>query len=343
LREQKTETYGAINEEGQPTAMTSKDAASWEDIANEVVPAAGTASGGTASGEAAARAHGGLATGAMRGRARRDPNAEPRPAHVAWLAEPSTPHVIPCPLPAIDVSLHEALRGVEHHCTEHGAHYLISRPASAFDVVFNSLAARLHRVLAREMFPALSGTRLEDLLFVDIETTGLSSSLPLFLIGALRLDGEPRLDLFLARDYPEERAVLAAFHRLAAGRTLVTFNGKSFDWPYIEGRTTAHRLPFQNPRAHLDLLHYARRNWKHSLPNCKLQTLELYLCGRSRIDDVAGSRIPQVYHEFVATHAASGCGAHLMAPIVHHNALDILTLAELLCKAGESTERQRVS
>lgn len=192
------------------------------------------------------------------------------------------------------------------------------------------------------MFPALSGARLEDLLFVDIETTGLSSAAPLFLVGALRLDGpqmQPQLELFLARDYPEERALLAAFHRLAAGRTLVTFNGKSFDWPYIEGRSVAHRLKFERPRAHLDMLHHARRQWKHSLPNCKLQTLELYLCGRTRIDDVPGSQIPRTYHEFVATHAASGAGAHLMAPILHHNALDILTLAELLCIAGEKDTR----
>jgi uncharacterized protein YprB with RNaseH-like and TPR domain len=160
----------------------------------------------------------------------------------------------------------------------------------------------------------------------------------LFLVGALDFDNaeqQPQLQLFLARDYPEERALLAAFLRIAAGRTLVTFNGKSFDWPYIEGRGIGHRLKFERPRAHFDLLHYARRKWKHSLPNCKLQTLELYLCGRTRIDDVAGSQIPRVYHEFVATHARNGTGAHLLAPVVHHNALDILTMAELLCKAGE--------
>jgi uncharacterized protein YprB with RNaseH-like and TPR domain len=115
----------------------------------------------------------------------------------------------------------------------------------------------------------------------------------------------------------------------------VTFNGKSFDWPYIEGRARGHRLGVSAPRAHFDMLHHARRTWKHSLPNCKLQTLELYLCGRTRIDDVPGSQIPRAYHEFVATHAEDGTGAHLMAPILHHNALDILTLSELVCIAGE--------
>jgi uncharacterized protein YprB with RNaseH-like and TPR domain len=325
LREQEAETYGVTGEKEQSPTVAGSSSASWEDIANEVVPDSST-------GE---RTHGGLATGAMRGPSRRNPAAQTRPAHATWLAEPNNPGVIPCPIPAVDVLLHDALRGVEYRCQEHGTHYLISRAATEFDAAFGSLQSRLAHVLERETFPALSGARVEDLLFVDIETTGLSSSLPLFLIGALRLDGEPRLDLFLARDYPEEQAVLAAFHRLAVGRTFITFNGKSFDWPYIEGRSTRYRLPFQKPRAHLDLLHYARRTWKHSVPNCKLQTLELYLCGRTRIDDVLGSQIPQTYHEFVATHAASGRGAHLMAPVIHHNALDILTMAELLCKASE--------
>lgn len=345
LREQEEAVFAAPcqNEQAAPdetasaalgscaAAASPGAASSWEDIANEIAP-----------GGAGAGRRRGLATGAMRGPSLPDAGAAQGHGpnrHVTWWAEPEQPRVIPCPTPAPDAPLHLILNGLEHLCPEHGAHYRIVRAAAQYDAAFANLGARLHRVLERKMFPALSGARLEDLLFVDIETTGLSSAVPLFLIGALRLDGphmQPQLELLLARDYPEERALLAAFHRLAAGRTLVTFNGKSFDWPYIEGRSLAHRLTFQQPRAHFDLLHHARRQWKHSLPNCKLQTLELYLCGRTRIDDVPGSQIPRTYHEFVATHAASGAGAHLMAPVLHHNALDILTMAELLCLAGET-------
>jgi uncharacterized protein YprB with RNaseH-like and TPR domain len=302
------------------TSVTPKASSSWEDIANEIAP----------SGLQPRR---GLATGAMRGPALRDPHA-PK-SHPVWRPAPEKPAVIPCPAPRPSALLHEAIQGVEKQCDVHGAHYLLSRPAHEYDSIFGTIHERMAKILEREVFPSLSGIAVEDLLFVDIETTGLSSSQPLFLIGALSLTEEAPLDLFLARDYPEERAALAAYHELAHGKTLVTFNGKSFDWPYIEGRSKSYRLNFKRPPAHLDLLHHARRQWKHSLPNCKLQTLELYLCGRTRVDDVPGSQIPRTYHEFVATHAASGRGAHLMAPILHHNALDILTMAELLCIAGE--------
>jgi len=327
LKEQTQTVYGAPQEvESTPefTPEIAKPAAgSWESLADEIVPQNAPVNGRR-----------GLATGANRGAS--IPNPQKATAHPQWLSAPAAPRAILCANHGREVLLHDALCGEEKTCETHGAHYLVSRAASEYDAAFSFLRARLAALIERETFPQFSGANVKDLLFVDIETTGLSASQPLFLIGALELQNEPQLSLFLARDYPEERAALAAFHELARGKTLVTFNGKSFDWPYLAGRSTAHRLNFSDPRAHFDLLHHARRTWKHSLPNCKLQTLELYLCGRTRVDDMPGSQIPAAYHEFVATHAATGGGAHLMAPILHHNALDILTMAELVCLAGES-------
>ena len=338
IREQEGLVYGvargatADDEQGRTEAATEassamkdeskKPSSSWEDIADEIAPAA-----------TGPRARRGLATGAMRGGSLPNPDA-PR-AHPMWREQPAAPRAIMCPLPAPSELLHTALGGEVRSYDRHGDYLLVSRPAIAYDAAFTALKERFQRVLDAEKFAALSGANAGDVLFVDIETAGLSSGQPLFLIGALSMEGEPHLHLFLARDYPEEKAALAAYHELAHGKRLVTFNGKRFDWPYIEGRSISHRLTFKQPRGHFDLLHHARRVWKHSLPNCKLQTLELYLCGRTRVDDVPGYQIPAAYHEFVATHAATGGGAHLMAPILHHNALDILTMAELVCKAGE--------
>lgn len=320
-------THAAHDSDENGAAKTAA-AGSWEDIADEVAPNG-------------ISARHGLATGAMRGASRRDPNGREANAtrtDARHLPVPLAPRVIHAPLFPEGAHFDDVAGGSEQSHDAHGTHYLVSRAADAYDVVFNTLGARLEELLRREVFPALSGARVEDLLFVDIETTGLSSSSPLFLVGALHLQSAPEtphLDLFLARDYPEEASLLAAFHELASGKSLVTFNGKSFDWPYIEGRSRAHRLRFEAPPRHLDLLHHARRTWKHKLPNCKLQTLELHLCSRTRLDDVPGSQIPRVYHEFARRYARGEGGAHLMAPVLHHNALDILTMAELLCLAGE--------
>jgi uncharacterized protein YprB with RNaseH-like and TPR domain len=87
---------------------------------------------------------------------------------------------------------------------------------------------------------------------------------------------------------------------------------------------------------HCDLLHHARRRWKRVLPNCKLQTLERFVCNRSRHDDLSGAEVPAAYHEFVRTGVARQVGA-----IVHHNALDLVTLVQIALRLLEPGRSQR--
>jgi uncharacterized protein YprB with RNaseH-like and TPR domain len=169
------------------------------------------------------------------------------------------------------------------------------------------------------------------LLLLDLETCGFAGSM-IFLVGVLhQRDGRLVLSQLLARNYAEERPVLETLWQIAGGKQmLVTFNGKSFDWPMVQDRSTLHLLQREPPRTellHCDLLHHARRRWKQQLPNCKLQTLERYVCGRRRVADIAGQDIPQAYHNFVRS--GDACQ---MRSILHHNALDLVTLLQLsLC------------
>lgn len=165
-------------------------------------------------------------------------------------------------------------------------------------------------------------------LFLDLETCGFAGS-AIFLVGIVRHSPEGLvIEQFLARDYTEERSLLESLNaRLTQCGVLVTFNGKSFDWPMVQDRGVYHRLdkvPLRANWLHYDLLHHARRQWKSKLPNCKLQTLERFVCGRVRRDDVPGSQIPAEYHEFVRTG-----DARRLEGIVRHNALDLVTLVQL--------------
>jgi len=168
----------------------------------------------------------------------------------------------------------------------------------------------------------------EDLLFFDTETCGLAGS-AVFLVGLMfYADGRLIFEQYLARDYAEEAAILAAFaRRYRQAGVLVTFNGKAFDMTLIRERSAFHgiRLPDPEP-PHLDLLHESRRRWRQAVPNCRLQTLEAHFCGRRRVGDIPGADIPDAYHDFVRTSDAAR-----MRDILHHNLLDLLTLAELLC------------
>lgn len=172
---------------------------------------------------------------------------------------------------------------------------------------------------------------------IDTETAGLHGR-PLFMVGLGRYrDEDLVLTQYFARNYAEEAGLLDRLASLLPElKLLISFNGKAFDWPFIRDRMVYHRLSCGAAFAHLDLLHPSRRRWRARLPNCKLQTLERYLCGRWRAGDIPGDQIPQRYHDFVREQ-----DARLIAPIFHHNRLDLITMTELLAALLGSEERRQ--
>jgi uncharacterized protein YprB with RNaseH-like and TPR domain len=108
---------------------------------------------------------------------------------------------------------------------------------------------------------------------------------------------------------------------------IVSFNGKSFDVPFVRMRAAYNGLACDLPQPHLDLLHASRRVWRRQLPDCKLQTLESHICGRWRTGDIPGSMIPDAYHDFVHTKNAAR-----MVRVLEHNYLDLVTLAEIMVR-----------
>src|ERR1700737_4694143 len=115
-------------------------------------------------------------------------------------------------------------------------------------------------------------------LFLDTETTGLAGGTGTyaFLIGLAWWDaGALQVEQFFMRDFGEEHAILhEVASRLAERPVLVTFNGKSFDWPLLENRFTMTRsIAVPRLAAPLDLLHPARALWKLRLGSVRLVEL----------------------------------------------------------------------
>src|ERR1051325_3835163 len=183
-------------------------------------------------------------------------------------------------------------------------------------------------------------TALEDpekWLFLDTETTGLAGGTGTyaFLIGLAWWDAEGlQVEQFLMRDFTEECSLLQELAtRVQERPVLVTFNGKSFDWPLLENRFAMTRS-IAAPRltAHLDLLHPARALWKLRLGSVRLVELERRVLdarrlGWNRNDDVESALIPQHYFDYLR-----GGPAEPLAGIVRHNQMDLRGLAALFCK-----------
>jgi uncharacterized protein YprB with RNaseH-like and TPR domain len=161
--------------------------------------------------------------------------------------------------------------------------------------------------------------------FLDTETTGLAAGACAFLIGVGSVDATGfRLRQFFLRDYADEPSLLTRLAEyLAQFDVLITYNGKAFDQPLLEGRYRVARAlhPFDR-LPHLDLLFGARRLWKLRLESCRLVDLENQILGVEREGDLPGEMIPYCYLEFLRTRQAFE-----LIPIFHHNAIDILSLA----------------
>ena len=218
---------------------------------------------------------------------------------------------------------------VEHRASDGSGELLIAEfPAVEACPEIGSLASGITALRA------LLDCEPERILVLDIETAGFCG-VPLFLIGALRFhQGDPHILQIFARDYAEEKRLLCEFARVAAGYdAAITFNGSSFDLPFLRDRGVFHHVPIGLPERHFDVLTHARRRWRRELPDCRLQTLETSICGRRRCGDVPGSLIPGMYHEYVRTGDISP-----LLPVFHHNALDLVTTLEICLRLGAEAD-----
>ena len=169
----------------------------------------------------------------------------------------------------------------------------------------------------------------EEFTFMDIETMGLSGQ-PIILIGVAKLEGSRVLvNQYLARNYEEEPGILSAFMSYSED-VLVTFNGSSFDIPYLSYRMSCHGLGTVTGRAHFDILVFSKRVWRDELPNLRLSTLERYILGLEREDDIPSFLVPHLYRKYLETNNIG-----LLVPVIQHNRQDIVSMMGLFSKLFE--------
>ncbi|MBD3353220.1 MAG: hypothetical protein GF364_17200 [Candidatus Lokiarchaeota archaeon] len=211
-------------------------------------------------------------------------------------------------------------------------------------------------------------TKPEDIVFLDIETTGQLNA-EIFLIGIgyfILLEEQQyefKTELLFAREISEEPAVLKYFlDMIPRFKMMVTYNGKLFDIPFImnrlkqlldiedikpvydvtcekEDESSVHDDMIESIFArliHLDLYFVVQRAYRKMLPNYRLVTVEEYILGKKRNEHLPSADVPTVYVDWINKPEEYFGGLY---KIIEHNFYDVINL-ELILKEWIQTKLQ---
>ncbi len=170
------------------------------------------------------------------------------------------------------------------------------------------------------------------LLFVDIETLGFFG-VAVVLIGVAEWVGQALwVTQYVARSVLEEPQILAALFAHMAGKpALVSYNGRSFDWPTLQARAAYYGIPLDHPGwPHYDLLHFARRLWRERLPDFHATTIEREILGVIRPDDLPGSFVPAFYEQYSQDNNVGP-----LCYVIDHNRQDMEGMARIFARLSE--------
>lgn len=166
--------------------------------------------------------------------------------------------------------------------------------------------------------------------FLDIETLGLNRNKHMiYLVGILYFSKEENLwylEQYFAESMEDEQYMLQeVINSVKDFKTIITYNGNSFDLPYLNKRLSKYNINFQfSIDKSLDLYAIVRNNKQYlNLENYKLKTLEKYI-GIYREDIYSGRDCIEFYKEYLL----SGDN-NLKDKILQHNYDDLFYMLDL--------------
>ena len=220
------------------------------------------------------------------------------------------------------------LLGAELRITSLGRHLAVTSRFAGPSAC--AIGPRAQRLLAPQ-----SGAEVADTsrwIFLDTETTGLSGGTGTyaFLIGVAWWEDDAFVveQLFMREHSEEASLLLDLSRRLGERHVLVTFNGKSFDWPLLETRYRMTRAAaVARPTVHLDLYHPARQLWRLRLKSVALAELERHVLALDRGPDIPSHTIPGKYFDFLR-----GGAVGPIIEVFRHNQMDLCGLAALAAR-----------
>ena len=176
----------------------------------------------------------------------------------------------------------------------------------------------------------------EDLAIIDIETLGITFESPIILLGIANvIKNEGCINQFLLRDFSDELAAMCSFlSHIKGSSTLITYNGRKFDIPYIKQRLSLYGKEFSFNNHHFDILHFVYRTLGGMLPNYRLETVERYF-GIQRGLDISGRLVPYFYETYLKTRNVGP-----LIAILKHNKQDLINLGLIVSRLYDIRSRK---
>ena len=163
----------------------------------------------------------------------------------------------------------------------------------------------------------------------DIETTGLSPKFcKVILIGIVYNENNKTIikQFFSSNEDDEKELLLTFVNEIKPFTNHITFNGVTFDIPFLNSRLKKHKIDFSlNKDDDIDILRLIKPyKEKLSLIDCKLKTIERYI-GINRDDTISGKESVELYNKFKNTQ-----DKNLKDKILLHNYDDIYYLSQMI-------------
>jgi len=177
-----------------------------------------------------------------------------------------------------------------------------------------------------------------QLLFFDIETLGLYDS-PIIIVGlGFYEQGVYRIVQLFARGLEEEIALCEYLRAnlLPKFKCFVSYNGKSFDIPYLANRFLYYfdenpmifnedvvYKEYNTRYGHIDLYHNCRRKFKRKFPDYTLTTIERELLNWKRENELPSNLVGVCYKKYLKDQKKY---IGLIKECIDHNYYDIMSL-----------------
>lgn len=171
----------------------------------------------------------------------------------------------------------------------------------------------------------------------DIETTGLYPKHDkIILIGSVHIipgKGDGELVQFFAETPEDEKNILfEATREICDSDMLITYNGRSFDMPFLSARCEKHELPCRNI-FNLDLYQLVRNysTLKNVMGSLSQKSMEVFMqIDHLRSDEISGGESVNLYNEYLENATTSFGSEALLHKILLHNKDDVLQLTRLI-------------